>query len=446
MAFFGRFTEKAQKALIYAQEEARALGHNYVGTEHMLLGLLREEDGIAAKVLRNMGADIENVRQEVVNLVGKGNFNFNEGFGYTPRTKRVMELSFYEARNLGHNYIGTEHLLLGLLREGEGVAARVLMDLGIDLQRARDEVIKMLKEEGGTPQKGQPKNTNTPNLDQFGRDLTELAREGKLDPVIGREKEIERVIQILSRRTKNNPCLIGEPGVGKTAIAEGLAQQIAEGNVPELLKDKRVVALDLPAMVAGTKYRGEFEERLKNVLNEVKKTGNIILFIDELHTVIGAGAAEGAIDASNILKPALARGEMQAIGATTLDEYRKHVEGDPALERRFQPVVVGEPSRDDALLILKGLRDKYEAYHRVRITDEALEAAVDLSMRYITDRYLPDKAIDLIDEAAARVKLRTVTPPDDIKELEDKLEDIRKEKEEAVANQDYEKAAKLRDD
>ncbi|AEE95654.1 ATP-dependent Clp protease ATP-binding subunit [Mahella australiensis] len=446
MAFFGRFTEKAQKALIYAQEEARALGHNYVGTEHMLLGLLREEDGIAAKVLRNMGADIENVRQEVVNLVGKGNFNFNEGFGYTPRTKRVMELSFYEARNLGHNYIGTEHLLLGLLREGEGVAARVLMDLGIDLQRARDEVIKMLKEEGGAPQKGQPKNTNTPNLDQFGRDLTELAREGKLDPVIGREKEIERVIQILSRRTKNNPCLIGEPGVGKTAIAEGLAQQIAEGNVPELLKDKRVVALDLPAMVAGTKYRGEFEERLKNVLNEVKKAGNIILFIDELHTVIGAGAAEGAIDASNILKPALARGEMQAIGATTLDEYRKHVEGDPALERRFQPVVVGEPSRDDALLILKGLRDKYEAYHRVRITDEALEAAVDLSMRYITDRYLPDKAIDLIDEAAARVKLRTVTPPDDIKELEDKLEDIRKEKEEAVANQDYEKAAKLRDD
>jgi len=446
MAFFGRFTEKAQKALIYAQEEARALGHNYVGTEHMLLGLLREEDGIAAKVLKNMGADIDSVREEVVNLVGKGNFNFNEGFGYTPRTKRVMELSFYEARNLGHNYIGTEHLLLGLLREGEGVAARVLMDLGIDLQRARDEVIKMLKEEGSSPQKGQAKNTNTPNLDQFGRDLTELAREGKLDPVIGREKEIERVIQILSRRTKNNPVLIGDPGVGKTAIAEGLAQKIAEGDVPELLKNKRIVALDLPAMVAGTKYRGEFEERLKNVLAEVKKAGDVILFIDELHTVIGAGAAEGAIDASNILKPALARGELQAIGATTLDEYRKHVEGDPALERRFQPVIVGEPSREDTIQILKGLRDKYEAFHRVRITDDALEAAVDLSMRYITDRFLPDKAIDLIDEAAARVKLRTVTPPDDIKELEDKLEDIRKEKEEAVANQDYEKAAKLRDD
>lgn len=446
MAFFGRFTEKAQKALIYAQEEARALGHNYVGTEHMLLGLLREEDGIAAKVLKNMGADIESVREEIINLVGKGNFNFNEGFGYTPRTKRVMELSFYEARNLGHNYIGTEHLLLGLLREGEGVAARVLMDLGIDLQRARDEVIKMLKEEGGTPQKGPAKNTNTPNLDQFGRDLTELAREGKLDPVIGRQKEIERVIQILSRRTKNNPCLIGEPGVGKTAIAEGLAQQIVEDNVPELLKNKRVVALDLPGMVAGTKYRGEFEERLKNVLNEIKKAGDIILFIDEMHTVIGAGAAEGAIDASNILKPALARGEIQAVGATTLDEYRKHVEGDPALERRFQPVMVGEPSRDDTVEILKGLRDKYEAYHKVRITDEALEAAVDLSIRYITDRFLPDKAIDLIDEAAARVKLRTVTPPDNIKELEDKLENIRKEKEEAVANQDYEKAAKLRDD
>jgi len=446
MAFFGRFTEKAQKALIYAQEEARALGHNYVGTEHMLLGLLREEDGIAAKVLKNMGADIDSVREEVVNLVGKGNFNFNEGFGYTPRTKRVMELSFYEARNLGHNYIGTEHLLLGLLREGEGVAARVLMDLGIDLQRARDEVIKMLKEEGSSPQKGQAKNTNTPNLDQFGRDLTELAREGKLDHVIGREKEIERVIQILSRRTKNNPVLIGDPGVGKTAIAEGLAQKIAEGDVPELLKNKRIVALDLPAMVAGTKYRGEFEERLKNVLAEVKKAGDVILFIDELHTVIGAGAAEGAIDASNILKPALARGELQAIGATTLDEYRKHVEGDPALERRFQPVIVGEPSREDTIQILKGLRDTYEAFHRVRITDDALEAAVDLSMRYITDRFLPDKAIDLIDEAAARVKLRTVTPPDDIKELEDKLEDIRKEKEEAVANQDYEKAAKLRDD
>ncbi len=446
MAFFGRFTERAQRALVYAQEEAKNMGHNYVGTEHLLLGLLREGEGLASQVLRSLGITPEKVRSQVISLVGNGNYNFNEGFGYTPRTKRIMELSFYEARNLGHNYVGTEHLLLALMREGEGVAARILKDAGIDLQKVREQVIEKINEEqskGG--QTTRKRKSNTPVLDQFGRDLTNMAQEGKLDPVIGREKEIERVIQILSRRTKNNPVLIGEPGVGKTAVVEGLAQRIVEGNIPELLRDKRIVALDLSGMVAGAKFRGEFEERLKTVMNEVKESGNTILFIDEMHTIVGAGAAEGAIDASNILKPALARGEIQTIGATTLDEYRKYVEKDAALERRFQPVMVGEPSIEEAIQILHGLRDRYEAHHKVRITDEALKAAVTLSNRYISDRYLPDKAIDLIDEAASRVRLQAFTAPPDLKKLEEELENVRKEKEEAVMNQNYEKAAEMRD-
>lgn len=448
MAFFGRFTERAQRALIYAQEEARALGHNYVGTEHLLLGLLKEGEGAAAQVLKELGLDIDTCRRQIEELTGKGDFNFTEGFGYTPRTKRVMELSFYEARNLGHNYVGTEHLLLALVREGEGVAARILSDFGADFKKLRSQVLNILKEEGAENHQATAKKggTSTPVLDQYGTDLTYLASEGQLDPVIGREKEIERVIQILSRRTKNNPVLIGEAGVGKTAVAEGLAQRIQEGNVPELLKDKKIVTLDMPGMLAGAKYRGEFEERLKNVMSEIKKNKDIILFIDEMHTIIGAGAAEGAIDASNILKPALARGEIQAIGATTIDEYRKHVEKDPALERRFQPVNVGEPSKEETVQILFGLRDRYEAHHKVRITDGALRAAVELSDRYITDRYLPDKAIDLIDEAASRVRLQAFTAPPDLKEMESRLEDLHKEKEEAVMNQNYEKAAQIRDE
>ncbi len=447
MAFYGRFTKRAERALLFAQEEAKNLGHNYVGTEHLLLGLLREGEGIAAQVLQSVDITIEKVREHVEELIGKGNYNFSEGFGFTPRTKRVMELSFYEARNLGHNYVGTEHLLLSLIREGEGVAARIIKDLGADLINLREKIISMLNNEEVAEGHKSPakRKTDTPVLDQFGRDLTYMASEGKLDPVIGREKEIERVVQILSRRTKNNPVLIGEAGVGKTAVAEGLAQMINEGKIPELLKDKRIVSLDLSGMVAGAKYRGEFEERLKNVMQEIIKAGNVILFIDEMHTIIGAGAAEGAIDASNILKPALARGEIQAIGATTLDEYRKHVEKDPALERRFQPVMIGEPSKEEAIQILHGLRDKYEAHHKVRITDEAIKAAVELSDRYITDRFLPDKAIDLIDEAASRVRLKAYTVPPDVKELEEKLEDLLKEKEEAVMNQNYEKAATIRD-
>ncbi|NLC45432.1 MAG: ATP-dependent Clp protease ATP-binding subunit [Clostridiales bacterium] len=447
MAFFARFTERAQRALIYSQEEARNLGHNYVGTEHLLLGLLKEGEGAAAQVLKGHGIDIEEIREKIEELVGKGNFNFTEGFGYTPRTKRIMELSFYEARNLGHNYVGTEHLLLALIREGEGVASRVLKDSGVDLQQTREQILKLLKEEGTeTNQPGSKKKSQTPTLDQYGRDLTEMAAEGKLDPVIGRENEIQRIIQILSRRTKNNPVLIGEAGVGKTAVAEGLAQKIQEGNIPELLKDKRIITLDLAGMVAGAKYRGEFEERLKTMMDEIRKTGDIILFIDEMHTIIGAGAAEGAIDASNILKPALARGEIHAIGATTLEEYRKYVEKDPALERRFQPVMVGEPSIEEAIQILHGLRDRYEAHHKVRITDEAIKAAVDMSDRYISDRFLPDKAIDLIDEAASRVRLQSFTTPPDLKELEGQLENLLKEKEEAVMNQNYEKAASIRDE
>src|SRR5690554_6244162 len=447
MAFFGRFTERAQRALIYAQEEARALGHNYVGTEHLLLGLLKEGEGAAAQVLKELGLDIDTCRRQIEELTGKGDFNFTEGFGYTPRTKRVMELSFYEARNLGHNYVGTEHLLLALVREGEGVAARILSDFGADFKKLRSQVLNILKEEGAENHQATAKKggTSTPVLDQYGTDLTYLASEGQLDPVIGREKEIERVIQILSRRTKNNPVLIGEAGVGKTAVAEGLAQRIQEGNVPELLKDKKIVTLDMPGMLAGAKYRGEFEERLKNVMSEIKKNKDVILFIDEIHTIIGAGGAEGAIDAANILKPALARGEIQAIGATTIDEFRKYFEKDSALERRFQPVHVGEPTIDEAKQILKGLRDKYEAHHRIKITDEALDAAVELSDRYITDRFLPDKAIDLMDEAAAKVRIQNLTAPPDVKSIEEELKNIQKEKEEAVSLQDYEKAAKLRD-
>jgi ATP-dependent Clp protease ATP-binding subunit ClpC len=447
---FGRFTRRAQKVILLAQEEARRLGYPYIGTEHLLLGLVREGEGVAAKVLSEMNIDARKIQAAIEKMVEPG-----QGGGaavevsFTPRAKKVLELSVDEARRLGHNYVGTEHILLGLIREGEGVAAQILTGMGADLDRVRKLVLQMLG--GPTPAEGTPGRTpqqvktDTPNLDQYARDLTALAADGKLDPVIGRDREIERVIQILSRRTKNNPCLIGDPGVGKTAIAEGLAQRIAAGNVPEVLTGKRVVALDLAALVAGTKYRGEFEERLKKVLEEIRGAGNIVLFIDELHTLVGAGAAEGAIDAANILKPALARGELQTIGATTLDEYRKHVERDSALERRFQPIIVEEPSVEETIAILRGLRDRYEAHHRVRITDAAIEAAARLSDRYVTDRFLPDKAIDLIDEAGARVRLQAFTMPPELKELEQRVEELRKEKEAAVAAQEFEKAAQLRD-
>lgn len=447
MGMFDKFTERAQKVMLYAQEEALRLNHNYIGTEHLLLGLVREGQGMAAQILKNKGVDLENVRQMVASAVGVGEEPVNQVLGYTPRTKYIIESSLNEARNYGHNYVGTEHILLALMREGEGVAAKILKSLGLDIQDIEAELKNQLANEKGPAGKGgrSLKRHKTPNLDQYGRDLTEMAREGKLDPIIGRTQETERVIQILSRRTKNNPVLIGDPGVGKTAIAEGLAQKIAEGNVPEILKDKRVIALDLSAMVAGSKYRGEFEERLKNVMNEIKESKNVILFIDEMHTIIGAGGAEGAIDASNILKPALARGEIQAIGATTLDEYRKYVEKDAALERRFQPVMVGEPSKEETIKILEGLRDKYEAHHKVKITDEAIKAAVELSDRYITDRFLPDKAIDLIDEAASRIRIKTFTAPPDVKKLEEELASLEKEKAEAVNTQNFEKAAEIRD-
>lgn len=440
----GKFTERAQKVVAYAQEEARRLNHNVIGTEHLLLGLLREGEGVAARALRNMGVDIQRVRQQVEMMIGVGPFMIQGPIGYTPRAKRVMELAIDESRKLGHNYVGTEHILLGLIREGDGVAAQVLTNLGISLEKAQAEVLNLLGADSKTFSTYR-KPANTPTLNQFGRDLTELAAENKLDPVIGRQKEIDRVLQVLTRRTKNNPCLIGEPGVGKTAVVEGLAQRIIEQDVPETLKDKRVVSLDMASLVAGTKFRGEFEERLKKVINEIKQAGNVILFIDEMHTIIGAGAAEGAIDASNILKPALARGELQTIGATTLDEYRKHVEKDPALERRFQPVMVEEPSVEDTIKILEGLRDRYEAHHRVKISDEALAAAAKLSHRYITDRFLPDKAIDLMDEAASRVRLKTLTAPPELKEMEDELDAIRKEKDAAIKAQEFEKAARLRD-
>lgn len=443
---FNRFTERARRVILLAREEAKRLDHDYLGTEHLLLGLIREGEGVGATALRNLGVDLDQVRQEVEKTVGRGEGGLFLGqIPFTPRAKKVLELAVTEARDLGHSYIGTEHLLLGLIREGEGVAAQVLSSLGVDLEKAREEVLELLGGKTETVQQKAAKPTRTPTLDKFGRDLTQLAKEGQLDPVIGREKEIERVIQILSRRTKNNPVLIGEAGVGKTAIAEGLAQKIVQGSLPEPLLNKRLVTIELGGIVAGTKYRGEFEKRMERIINEIKKAKNIILFIDEIHTLVGAGAAEGAIDASNILKPALARGELQCIGATTLDEYRKYIERDEALARRFQPVMVNEPTVEETIEILKGLRDKYEAYHRVKITDEALIAAAKLSNRYIQGRFLPDKAIDVIDEAAARIRLQSSTRPKELKKMEEKLEQVRKEKEAAVKAQEFEKAASLRD-
>ncbi len=443
---FGRFTERAQRVIVSAQEEAKRLNHNYVGTEHLLLGLLREEEGIAAKALENLGIPSEQLRLEVEQTMGREATAQEQEIGFTPRAKKVvLELASEEARLLGHNYVGTEHLLLGLIREGEGVAAQALQHLGADLEKVRAQVLQQL---GGAQPAVAPKpkaRHATTTLENFSRDLTALARQDKLDPVVGRDREIERVIQILSRRTKNNPVLVGEPGVGKTAIAEGLAQRIADGRIPEILRDRRVVALDLAGMVAGSKYRGEFEERLKKALEEIQRAGNVILFIDEMHTIIGAGAAEGAIDASSILKPALARGELQCVGATTLDEYRKHLEKDAALERRFQPVTVGEPSVEETVQILRGLRDRYEAHHRAKITDEALEAAARLSDRYVNDRFLPDKAIDLMDEAAARVRLMSYIAPPDLQELEHQIDALQQEKEAAVQGQEFERAAALRD-
>lgn len=446
---FGRFTERAQKVIYFAQEEAHSLQHGYVGTEHILLGILKEEGGVARKSLNDVNIDLEKVKKLVIEYEGKGDTElYKNEIPLTPRTKRLLELSFPEARSLNHNYVSPEHILLALIKEGEGVAYTILSNLGVDLDRLKKTIIENLSGQEKSTANEETKNSSlpTPTLDQFGRDLTQMAREGKLDPVIGRDKETQRVLEILSRRTKNNPCLIGEPGVGKTAIAEGLAQKIVEGNIPEILKDKRVITLDLSSMVAGSKYRGEFEDRLKKVMNEIFKAGNVLLFIDEIHTIIGAGGAEGAIDASNILKPSLARGEIQCIGATTIDEYRKYIEKDAALERRFQPVNVGEPTKEEATLILKGLRDKYEAHHRVKITDDAIDAAVNLSDRYITDRYLPDKAIDLIDEAGAKVRIDNLTAPPDLKNLEEQLEKVLKDKADAISLQDFEKAAKLRDE
>lgn len=443
---FGRFTERAQKVLALAQEEAIRLGHKNIGTEHILLGLVREGEGIAAKALEALGLVSDKIQKEVESLIGRGQEVSQAIPHYTPRAKKVTELSMDEARKLGHSYVGTEHILLGLIREGEGVAARVLNNLGVSLNKARQQVLQLLgSNETGASAAGSNSNANTPTLDSLARDLTAIAKEDSLDPVIGRSKEIQRVIEVLSRRTKNNPVLIGEPYVGKTAIAEGLAQQIIHNEVPEILRDKRVMTLDMGTVVAGTKYRGEFEDRLKKVMDEIRQAGNIILFIDELHTLIGAGGAEGAIDASNILKPSLARGELQCIGATTLDEYRKYIEKDAALERRFQPIQVDQPSVDESIQILRGLRDRYEAHHRVSITDEAIEAAVKLSDRYISDRFLPDKAIDLIDEAGSKVRLRSFTTPPNLKELEQKLDEVRKEKDAAVQSQEFEKAASLRD-
>jgi ATP-dependent Clp protease ATP-binding subunit ClpC len=445
---FERFTEKAIKVIMLAQEEARRLGHNFVGTEQILLGLIGEGTGVAAKVLKSMSVNLKDARVEVEKIIGRGSGFVAVEIPFTPRAKRVLELSLEEARQLGHNYIGTEHLLLGLIREGEGVAARVLENLGVDLAKVRTQVIRMLGETaevgagGGGGGKG---STKTPTLDEFGSNLTHLAADGKLDPVVGRQNEIERVIQILGRRTKNNPVLIGEPGVGKTAIAEGLAQRINSGDIPDILEDKRVLTLDIGLLVAGTKYRGEFEERLKKIMEEIRTAGNVILVIDEVHTLIGAGAAEGAIDAANILKPALARGELQCIGATTLDEYRKHIERDAALERRFQPVMVGEPSVADTIEILRGLKERYEEHHRLKISDEALVAAATLGDRYISDRFLPDKAIDLVDEAGSRVRLMNSKLPTAAKEVDKQLRQVQKQKEDAVRQQDFTKAGELRD-
>ena len=448
---FERFTDRARRVVVLAQEEARMLNHNYIGTEHILLGLIHEGEGVAAKALESLGISLEAVREQVEEIIGQGQQAPSGHIPFTPRAKKVLELSLREALQLGHNYIGTEHILLGLIREGEGVAAQVLVKLGADLNRVRQQVIQLLsgyqgKEpatSGAGPQEGTPSSSLV--LDQFGRNLTAAAREGQLDPVIGRAKEIERVMQVLSRRTKNNPVLIGEPGVGKTAIVEGLAQDIVRGEVPETLKDKQLYTLDLGALVAGSRYRGDFEERLKKVLKEIKTRGDIVLFIDEMHTLVGAGAAEGAIDAASILKPMLARGELQTIGATTLDEYRKHIEKDAALERRFAPVLVDAPDVEHTVEILKGLRDRYESHHRVSITDGALDSAARLSDRYISDRQLPDKAIDLIDEAGSRLRIRRMTAPPDLREFDDRIADARKEKESAIDAQDFEKAASLRD-
>ncbi len=447
---FERFTDRARRVVVLAQEEARMLNHNYIGTEHILLGLIHEGEGVAAKALESLGISLEAVRQQVEEIIGQGQQAPSGHIPFTPRAKKVLELSLREALQLGHNYIGTEHILLGLIREGEGVAAQVLVKLGADLNRVRQQVIQLLsgyqgKEPAaaGGPAEGTPSTSLV--LDQFGRNLTAAAREGKLDPVIGREKEIERVMQVLSRRTKNNPVLIGEPGVGKTAVVEGLAQNIVKGEVPETLKDKQLYTLDLGALVAGSRYRGDFEERLKKVLKEIRTRGDIILFIDEMHTLVGAGAAEGAIDAASILKPMLARGELQTIGATTLDEYRKHVEKDAALERRFAPIQVQAPDVPHTVEILKGLRDRYESHHRVSITDGALEAAARLSDRYISDRQLPDKAIDLIDEAGSRLRIRRMTAPPDLREFDDRIANVRRDKESAIDAQDFEKAAALRD-
>ena len=442
---FERFTEKAIKVIMLAQEEARRLGHNFVGTEQILLGLIGEGTGVAAKVLKSMGVNLKDARIEVEKIIGRGSGFVAVEIPFTPRAKRVLELSLEEARQLGHNYIGTEHLLLGLIREGEGVAARVLENLGVDLTKVRTQVIRMLGETTEVTTGASSGRTKTPTLDEFGSNLTVMAGEGKLDPVVGRAKEIERVIQILGRRTKNNPVLIGEPGVGKTAIAEGLAQRIANNDIPDILEDKRVVTLDIGLLVAGTKYRGEFEERLKKIMDEIRQAGNVILVIDEVHTLIGAGAAEGAIDAANILKPALARGELQCIGATTLDEYRKHIERDAALERRFQPVMVGEPTVDETIEILYGLRERYEQHHKLKILDEALVAAAKLSDRYISDRFLPDKAIDLVDEAGSRVRLINSQLPPAAKELDKELRQVLKDKDDAVRSQDFDKAGVLRD-
>jgi ATP-dependent Clp protease ATP-binding subunit ClpC len=447
---FERFTDRARRVVVLAQEEARTLNHHYIGTEHVLLGLIHEGEGVAAKALESLGISLEAVRQQVEQIIGPGQQPPSGHIPFTPRAKKVLELSLREALQLGHNYIGTEHILLGLIREGEGVAAQVLVKLGADLNRVRQQVMQLLHgDQGKDPAAaGTPSETAQSTslvLDQFGRNLTAGAREGKLDPVIGREKEIERVMQVLCRRTKNNPVLVGEPGVGKTAVVEGFAQKIVKGEVPELLKDKQVYTLDLGALVAGSRYRGDFEERLKKVLKEIKTRGDVILFIDELHTLVGAGAAEGAIDAASILKPMLARGELQTIGATTLDEYRKHLEKDAALERRFQPIQVAEPTILQTIEILKGLRDRYEAHHRVSITDDALVAAAQLAARYVSDRFLPDKAIDLIDEAGSRMRIRRMTAPPDLREYDEKIADVRREKESAIDSQDFEKAAALRD-
>ena len=444
-----KFTSRAKKSLEIAQEEAMLLGHNYIGSEHFLYGLAKEGVGVASRVLANQNVTDENIELKIIDMIGKEIFTPTESLGFTPRSKRILENSFIEAKKLGYDFIGTEHLLMGILREGDSVAVRILIELGVDVSKLYNEIITVINEtEDVRKEKSTQKGSynSTPTLNQFGEDLTKKALDGKLDPVIGRTKELERVVQILSRRTKNNPCLIGEPGVGKTAIIEGLAQKINSGDVPEVLKNKRIVTLDIPGMVAGSKYRGDFEEKIKKALNEIKKANDVILFIDEIHIIVGAGAAEGSIDAANILKPMLARGEIQLVGATTITEYRKYIEEDAALERRFSPVTVNEPTIKDTILILKGLRDKYEAHHNVKITDEAIESAVNLSSRYINDRFLPDKAIDLIDEASSKARLKIYTEPEELRNMKEEVDRLSKDKEESVRNQKFEKAAKLRDE